>query len=170
MLFRSGKAYVRVEFSGFETPYACDGRYRIRRADEDIVMSRAKLAEMMRESENRSSPWDGRSSGQPVSAVDVDVLRRYVERGVGAKRIPFSYTEPTDVLSRLGLLCEDGTLTNAAAVCFVPSKDIMLKMGVFADSSRVHILDNQQVTGTLFSMVDAAELYILNNKIGRAHV
>ena len=164
-----GKAYVRVEFSGFETPYACDGRYRIRRADEDIVMSRAKLAEMMRESENCSNPWDSRSSDTPVSAVDEKALRRYVERGVEAKRIPFSYTEPTDVLSRLGLLCEDGMLTNAAAVCFVPSKDIMLKMGVFADSKRVHILDNQQVTGTLFSMVDAAKLYILNN-IRRAFV
>ena len=39
----------------------------------------------------------------------------------------------------------------------------MLRMGVFADSTRVRILDNRQVTGTLFSMVDAAELYILNN-------
>lgn len=123
----------------------------------------------MRESENRSNPWDSRNSDTPVSAVDEKALRRYVERGVEAKRIPFSYTEPTDVLSRLGLLCEDGMLANAAAVCFVPSKDIMLKMGVFADSKRVHILDNQQVTGTLFSMVDAAELYILNN-IRRAFV
>lgn len=158
-----GRAYVRVGFSGFETPYACDGRYRIRRADEDIVMSRAKLAEMMHESENRANPWDGRSSGMPVPAVDEGVLRSYVERGVRARRIPFSYTEPADALSRLGLLCDDGTLTNAAAVCFVPSRDIMLKMGVFADSRRVRILDNQQVSGTLFSMVDAAELYILNN-------
>ena len=89
----------------------------------------------MRESENRSNPWDSRSSDTPVSAVDEKALRRYVERGVEAKRIPFSYTEPTDVLSRLGLLCEDGMLTNAAAVCFVPSKDIMLKMGVSPTAS-----------------------------------
>lgn len=67
------------------------------------------------------------------------------------------------MLSRLGLLSDDGTLTNAAAVCFVPSRDIMLRMGVFADSARVHILDNRQVTGTLFSMVDEAQDYILNN-------
>lgn len=39
----------------------------------------------------------------------------------------------------------------------------MLRMGVFADSKRVDILDNQRVTGTLFSMIDAAKLYILNN-------
>lgn len=36
-------------------------------------------------------------------------------------------------------------------------------MGVFADSERVNILDNQQLSGTLFSLMDAAELYILNN-------
>lgn len=49
-----GKAYVRVEFSGFETPYACDGRYRIRSADEDDPMSRARLQGMIMEAGNRS--------------------------------------------------------------------------------------------------------------------
>lgn len=92
-----------------------------------------------------------------------------MERGVKRNRIPFDYTDAHDVLSRLGLLCDDGMLTNATAVCFVPSRDTMLRMGVFADSKRVDILDNQQVTGTLFSMVDAAELYILNN-IRRAFI
>lgn len=34
---------------------------------------------------------------------------------------------------------------------------------MLADSERVHILDNRQETGTLFQLVEAAELYILNN-------
>lgn len=117
----------------------------------------------MLERASRSNPWDRRPSGKAVSVVDEEILRKYVDRGVKRNRIPFDYTEARDVLSRLGLLYDDGTLTNAAAVCFVPSRDVMLRMGVFADSRRVNILENQQVTGTLFSMVDAAELYILNN-------
>jgi len=164
-----GKAYIRAQFSGDERPYACDGRYRIRSADEDLPMSAAMLEEMVLERASKSSPWDRRPSGKAVSDVDKEILRKYVERGVKRNRIPFDYTDAHDVLSRLGLLCDDGMLTNAAAVCFVPSRDTMLRMGVFADSKRVDILDNQQVTGTLFSMVDAAELYILNN-IRRAFI
>ncbi|WP_172135269.1 ATP-binding protein [Adlercreutzia sp. ZJ473] len=164
-----GKAYVRAEFSGDERPYACDGRYRIRSADEDLPMSAAMLEEMVLERAAKSNPWDRRPSGKTAHDVDEEILRRYVERGVRRSRIPFDYTNARDVLSRLGLLCDDGTLTNAAAACFVPSRDVMLRMGVFADGKRVNILDNQQVTGTLFSMVDAAELYILNN-IRRAFI
>lgn len=158
-----GKAYVRVEFSGFETPYSCEGRYRIRSADEDVPMSRAKLQEMMRDAENRSNPWDGRSSGRTVADVNEDLLRRYFERGVEARRITFEYVSARQTLSRLGLLCDDGTLTNAAWVCFTDRPQIGLRMGVLADSNRVDIRDNQQVSGSLFALVEAAETYILNN-------
>ena len=158
-----GKAYIRVEFSGFETPYSCDGRYRIRSTDEDLPMSRAKLRGMMRDAENRSNPWDGRSSGRTVDDVDEDELRRYFERGVEARRITFEYKDRRSALSRLGLLCPDGTLTNAAWVCFADRPQVGLRMGVLGNSTRTDIRDNQQVSGSLFHLVDAAETYILNN-------
>ena len=139
-----GKAYIRAQFSGDERPYACDGRYRIRSADEDLPMSAAMLEEMVLERASKSSPWDRRPSGKAVSDVDKEILRKYVERGVKRNRIPFDYTDAHDVLSRLGLLCADGMLTNAAAVCFVPSRAPMLRLGVFADSKGVDLLDNQQ--------------------------
>lgn len=97
------------------------------------------------------------------------MLRRYVARGVQAKRIPFQYTDARDVLSRLGLLCEDEMLTNAAMVCFTNRPQVGLRMGVLADSDRMDILDNQQVSGSLFALVDAGETYIVNN-IRRAFV
>lgn len=164
-----GRAYVRVKFSGDERPYACDGRYRIRTSDEDSPMSTAMLESMMLERAAGRDPWDGRSSGRTASDVDEEVLRRYVERGVRANRIPFEYTDARDVLSRLGLLCEDGTLTNAAMVCFTDRPQVGLRMGVLADSHRTKILDNQQVAGSLFHLVDAGEYYIANN-IRRAFV
>ena len=119
-----GKAYIRVEFSGFETLYSCDGRYRIRSADKDLPMSRAKLQEMMRDAENRSNPWDGQSSGRTVDDVDEDGLCRYFERGVEARRITFEYKDRRSALSRLGLLCPDGTLTNAAWICFADRPEV----------------------------------------------
>lgn len=51
-----GHAYIRAQFSGDERPYACDGRYRIRSADEDLPMSAAMLEEMMLERASKSSP------------------------------------------------------------------------------------------------------------------
>lgn len=39
-----GNSYVRVTFEGCEPPYACDGRYRIRSADEDVPMVQEELA------------------------------------------------------------------------------------------------------------------------------
>lgn len=163
LVTEDGKSYIRAAFSGDERPYACDGRYRIRSADEDLPMSAAALEGMMLERAAKRDPWDGRSSGRSLSEVDEETLRADVERGVERRRIPFGYTDARDVLARLGLLCDDGCLTNAAAACFCPSKNVMLRMGVLADSERVHILDNRQETGTLFQLVEAAELYILNN-------
>lgn len=164
-----GRTYIRAAFSGNEQPYACDGRYRIRSADEDLPMSTAVLEQMMLERAARKDPWDRRPSGKAVADVNEATLRAYVERGVKRDRIPFGYTDAADVLARLDLLCEDGTLTNAAAVCFTRSRDVALRMGVFADSERIDILDNHQERGDLFELVDAAELYILNN-IRRAFI
>ena len=163
LVTEDGKSYVKVAFSGNEQPYACDGRYRIRSADEDLPMSSAMLESMVLEHASIRDPWDRRSSGRPVTDVDDKELRAYVDRGFERRRIPFAYTDARDVLSRLGLLCDDGKLTNAAAVCFAPSCDVMLRMGVLGNSERTQILDNRQESGTLFGMVRAAEAYILNN-------
>lgn len=158
-----GYDYIHVQFSGSEPPYSADGRYFIRVGTRNDKLSPSALNRFVADAYNRIHPWDRRSSGKTVTDVDEKTLRKYHERGVKSRRLPFDYEDAESCLSSLHLLCEDGTLTNAAAVCFVPTHEIMLRMGVFADSGRVDILDNQQVSGTLFSTVDAAELYILNN-------
>ena len=169
LMTEDGKPYIKVQFSGSRQPYSCDGRYRIRSADEDSPMSSAELRQMMIDSAAAEYPWDSWSSGKTIKDVDEETLRKYVQRGVKVRRIPFEYTDAQDVLTRLGLLCEDGTLTNAAMVCFTNRPEIGLRMGVLADSHRVNILDNQQVDGSLFSMVDRGEYYIVNN-IRRAFI
>ena len=165
----AGKGYIRVEFSGDEPPYSASGRYFIRVGTRNERLTSSALRRFVTDADNRRHPWDRRSSGKTVVDVDERVLRKYYERGVVSKRIAFEYESPESCLHRIGGLCDDGTLTNAAAVCFVPSQETMLRMGVLADAERVNILDNQQVSGTLFSMVDAAEIYIINN-IRRAFI
>ena len=126
-----------MEFSGFETPYSCDGRY--------------------------PTPGTAEARAGPSTTSTEDELRRYFERGVEARRITFEYKDRRSALSRLGLLCPDGTLTNAAWICFADRPEVGLRMGVLGNSTRTDIRDNQQVSGSLFHLVDAAETYILNN-------
>lgn len=157
-----GHAYIRVGFFGDDTPYACKGTYRIRVADEDVTMTAAQIESMITARIEKKSPWDTRPSIRSIDEVDENVLREYVERGFVRGRIPFKFTDVSDVLGRLDLLV-DGGLTNAAAVLFCPSKDIQLKMGILATHARTDILDLRQEEGTVFSLVDAAVAYILTN-------
>ena len=53
-----GKDYVKVAFSGNDGPYACNGKFRIRVADEDVLMSPRELRLSFRDSESRLNPWD----------------------------------------------------------------------------------------------------------------
>lgn len=126
-------------------------------------MTAAQIESKMAERINKKFPWDERSSGKTVADVKEDVLRAYVERGRECERIPFSYTNAQEVLSRLGLLCDDGTLTNAADALFCESRYVRLKMGILATHARTEILDLHQECGTVFELVEKARTYILNN-------
>ncbi|WP_172135277.1 ATP-binding protein [Adlercreutzia sp. ZJ473] len=161
-----GKDYVKVAFRGDAAPYSCAGRYRIRVADEDVLMSPDELRLQFREVESSVNPWDGRVSGKTVSDVDEETLRKFVERGQGKGRIPFGYTNAKDVLERLGLLDGDN-LRNAAVVLFCPSIYTGLKMGILATHARTDILDLRQEAGVFFDLVDKAEWYIITNTRNR---
>lgn len=157
-----GRGYIRVSFSGDDAPYTCDGRYRIRVADEDVMLSPEEVRRMAAAAELREHPWDELPSNRDFDDVDEETLRGYVKRGVDSGRIAISYTGMRDVLERLGLLV-GGRLSNAASVLFCPSRDVELKMGVLESHTRTEILDLQQECGTVFDLVRKAEFYILNN-------
>lgn len=158
-----GKTYIEVSFFGNERPYACDGRYRIRRANEDLPMSQLALRQLIQDEHYRKHPWDRKASERPLSDVDERELRKFVERGQARHRVSFDFTTPEEVLSHLHLLTRDGRLTNAADALFCPSVPVQLKMGVFKSHDRTEAYDLRLEAGTVFSLVDAAEYYIANN-------
>ena len=86
----------------------------------------------------------------------------FVERGRQNGRILSKLETSADVLEAFGLM-NGAELTNAAAVLFCPSQDVRLKMAVFESHARTEVLDLQQVQGTVFSLIDAAERYVLAN-------
>lgn len=162
-----GRRYIRVDFAGSDAPYACKGAYRIRVADEDVLMAPAEVRRMAVEAEDRINPWDSRLSQRNAADVSEKELRAYVERGNACGRISFSYEGVEGTLTRLGLMRE-GRLTNAAEVLFCESFYPMLKMAIFANHQRVDILDIQQEQGTLFELARKAEFYVLSSIRRRA--
>lgn len=161
-----GKDYVKVTFEGANAPYSCGGKYRIRVADEDVLMRPEELRAQFREAENRINPWDGRISGKTAADVDEEALRKFVERGREKGRIAFDFTTAEDVLERLGLL-KGGTLLNAGAAIFCPSATTDLKMGVFTNHSRTDIVGLQHESGVLFDLVRYAEMFVISNTRSR---
>ena len=157
-----GREVVRVDFHGDDPPYACEGVYRIRVADEDLPMDPAELSRAFRRKAERADPWDARASSKIVADVDERTLRDYIARGNACGRITEPYTNAEEVLGSLGLL-RNGCLTNAADVLFCKSPSIRLKQGVLESHARTEILDLQQESGTVFDLVGKADLYILNN-------
>ena len=161
-----GKSYVRVDFEGSSAPYACGGRYRIRRADEDVLMSPELVGRMFVEASDRTDPWDGKPSGRPVEDANEKLLRRFVEHGVEKNRIPEAYRgfeSCEDMLEHLGL-ARDGVLTNAAEVLFCEGRNwFRLSMGVLAGNNRVNILDLQHEMGPVLELIEKAEYYVTSN-------
>ena len=157
-----GRTYVRVSFEGLEPPYACKNVYRIRVSDEDRPMDPDKLEAMMLERAYRKRPWDRHPSTRPLSDIDESTMRKFVERGRTRGRIAFEYESVEKTLEHLHLI-EEGRMLNAAEVLFCPSETVQLKMGIFASHARTEALDMHQESGTIFDLVDKAELYILNN-------
>lgn len=158
-----GLAYIKVAFSGNERPYSCDGRYRIRSADEDLPMNQSALRSFMQDEFYRAHPWDRQASERPIEDVDELTVHQYVERGQARGRIGFQFESVRQVLSSIDLLTSDGKLTNAAEVLFCPSIDVQLKMGIFKTHARTEALDLRHESGTIFALVDQAEFYIANN-------
>lgn len=161
-----GKDYVKVAFEGDAAPYSCAGKYRVRVADEDVLMRPEELRARFREAENRINPWDGRVSDKTIADVDEETLRKFIERGRKKGRIPFEFTDAKDALERLGLLAGDNLL-NAAVVLFCPSRYTGLKMGILASHARTDILDLKQEAGIFFDLVDKAEWFIITNTRNR---
>ena len=123
-----GRGYIRVAFQGSDQPYSCKGTYRIRVADEDVVMTAVHVKAMIRANLERDDPWDRKPSGKTVADTDEATVRAYVERGNECGRIPFPHTTTESALASLDLLVGD-RLTNAGDVLFCPSKDIPTQDG-----------------------------------------
>ena len=160
-----GLIYIHVEFSGLNAPYSADGRYFTRVGTSNKTLSAAELGTMIIKRDRARSPWDSLPSGRPVADADEQAVRDFVELGLQAGRVSDEFTNASDVLTRLGMIAPDGTLTNAAAVAFceAPGAYPRMKLGLLAGNDKLDILDLRQEFLPLIPLLRRAELFVTSN-------
>ena len=154
------KTVIRVEFNGDEKPYSCKGKFYIRTADEDRIITSAALKKLMKPS--IMNKWDGGFSKIKNKDIDKNVLKNFYNKAVQSGRLQKLKFDEKAILSKLGLFV-DKHYTNASEYLFGNNKPITLKMAVFATDEKLTFLDERVEEGNIYDLMSAAESYIAKN-------
>ncbi len=159
-----GKNCIEVKFSGNNIPYFAEGKAYMRVSDTDRQLSASELGNLYIEAMSDDEKWDAQVSDKTIEDVNEEVLKKFISRGVKAKRIPFEYTNKEEVLNRLGLI-KDNKLLNAGKVLFCDNNNVELQLAVFATETKTTFIDIDKREGNIFSLMDYAYEYIMHNII-----
>lgn len=162
IVYLNDRPCVHVKFEGSEVPYYAYGQVKIRVADEDLPMFPQEIENRYKQKNNSANLWENNLSEWKVQDAKDDILEAYIDKAYSVKRIDFEYSDKKTVLNKLFLTKED-TLLNAGAVLFCDTNLCELQMAIFATEERLTFNDIQRYHGTVFELVDLAEIYIVNN-------
>lgn len=73
-----GRDCIHVKFGGDQIPYFAYNVARIRVADEDLVMSREEITNMLLQSGREGNRWENLLSNRTIEDVDEELLKKYV--------------------------------------------------------------------------------------------
>lgn len=154
------KEVIRVEFNGDEKPYSCKGKFYIRTADEDRIVTSAELKKIMRLT--ILNKWD--SGFSKIKGIDIDKneVKSFYNKAIKSGRLQKLKFDEKAILSKLGLYV-DKKYTNASEYLFGKNNPITLKMAVFATDEKLTFLDEKVEEGNIFELINAAESYIAKN-------
>ncbi|HZX12168.1 MAG TPA: ATP-binding protein [Candidatus Nanoarchaeia archaeon] len=156
-----GKKCVHVEFSGDNVPYFAYGRAHIRVGDENRQLSAEEIKKMILETNKHRMAWDKEVCKEAkISDISTQKLKWFL------KKAGKHFDTVENSLKKLGLLSQ-GKLLNTAVILFGrnPEKffpNAKLRCAVFGETKAVTI-DMQEYVGDLFTLIEKAEKYILEN-------
>lgn len=109
------KDVIRVEFNGDEKPYSCKGKFYIRTADEDRIVTSAELKKLLRPT--ALNKWDSSSSRIKGTDIDKNELKSFYNKAINSGRLQKLKFDDKAILSKLGLYV-DKKYTNASEHLF----------------------------------------------------
>jgi ATP-dependent DNA helicase RecG len=157
-----GKTCIEIEYQGNDVPYFAYGKAYTRISDEDKLLTKRELENMILRKNRSQLKWDT-AICRDANLDDLSeekVLQFVKEAGK-------EYTSFENSLRNLKLI-EDGKLTNAALVLFGKNPEIFfpnakLRCAVFATNDTSYIIDRQEFTGDIFYLIKEAQKCILKN-------
>ncbi len=158
-LVQNNLSYIKVSFTGTESPYAVNGAYYYRVSDESREMTRVQLKELFLENVYKEADWENALSDNVLNDVDEQLLKKVYNFGLIKGRFTEPYSLKEVMLKKLGLLIDE-KLTNAGKVLFSNAQPIKLKMAVFATEEKITFIDMVQFDGNIFECIDEAMMYI----------
>ena len=154
--------------AGEDGPYSFDGRAYQRIGTTTQRMPASEYQRRLLARMHSQRRWENRiAEGYALSDLDVDEIRRTIKSAIEAGRLDSVVTSPGDVLDRLGLRL-DGDLSQAAVVAFgrqlLPEfPQCSLRLARFRGVSKTEFLDQRQLTGHAFQLLDEAMTFILRH-------
>ena len=163
------KAIVCKVERGNMRPYVYDGRPYKRVQSSTAVMSQEEYERMLSERKGFQSDWELEINPDlKLSDLDENEIRKTARMGVAEGRLP----ESTDVNDIIGLLDgfkvrKNGALRNAAAVLFCKEDtdymQCLLRLARFKGKDNQIFIDNKQITGNIFRLIDAGMAFCFNH-------
>ncbi|MEK6921465.1 MAG: RNA-binding domain-containing protein, partial [Nanoarchaeota archaeon] len=156
-----GKKCAYTEFSGNNLPYYAYGRAYIRVADEDKQLSAKEIERIIIEKNKDKMAWDKEICKETkISDISTKKLKWFLKKT--GKR----FDSIENSLKKLNLLSQ-GKLLNTAVILFARNPErffpnAKLRCAVFGETTAVTI-DMQEYFGDLFTLMEKAEKYILEN-------
>ena len=163
------KAIVCKVERGNMRPHVYDGRPYKRVQSSTAVMSQEEYERMLSERKGFQSDWELEINPDlKLSDLDENEIRKTARMGVAEGRLP----ESTDVNDIIGLLDgfkvrKNGALRNAAAVLFCKEDtdymQCLLRLARFKGKDNQIFIDNKQITGNIFRLIDAGMAFCFNH-------
>lgn len=163
------KAIVCKVERGNMRPYVYDGRPYKRVQSSTTVMPQEEYERMLDERKGFQSDWELEINPElKLADLDENEIRKTARMGVAEGRLP----ESTDVNDIIGLLDgfkvrKDGALRNAAAVLFCKEDtdymQCLLRLARFKGKDNQTFIDNKQITGNIFRLIDAGMAFCFNH-------
>lgn len=157
---------LNASLSVENAPFTWDGRPYQRVGTATSTMPQERYQQLLLNRMHSRRRWENESaSGVELESLDREEIARTIRVGISAGRLPeTASTEPAEVLDRLVLRTE-GKLLNAAVVLFgtrfLPDyPQCQLRMARFKGTDRTEFLDNRQIMGHGFELLEEATLFL----------
>ena len=146
-------------------PYTYDGRPYRRIGSTTSRMPQAEYQRRLLEREHSQRRWETQiAEGYRLGHLDRKEIVRTISESVNANRLESAVESPIEVLRKLHLLSEKG-VAQAAVVAF--AKDVLpdypqssLRMARFRGISKDEFLDQRQLSGHAFLLLEEALLFL----------